>query len=215
MGTYNALLEQRYSRLLRIALGLQEQGGVDSVAPELMPVYVLEGERGELARWKGERLGVGQIDVASALNSLSAIQLFNPVGSGVIAWVEMATGSLPALNGSIEFEINNAALATLSNAAISRDLRDGIPAAVPVTALQIRTAQLFPASLPGTARRIASLRSSNGQENVYYRAGLVLVPGTGLILHPGDGAGGDAVTQAVRATFAWRERGARADELAG
>jgi hypothetical protein len=58
VALFNQLNEARYSVMPRSLLGLEESEGVVSVAPEIMPVFVVEDDRPEHAWKKQERLCV-------------------------------------------------------------------------------------------------------------------------------------------------------------
>jgi len=214
----NALLEQRYAQAARVQLGLQEQLGLDAVAPELQVVTVLEGERPEFSRFKGERLCGAFLTVTNGVASLSQAQLHNPGGSGAIIVLEEIRVQMPALNANVQIHLSVGGIsANLSNAGLSRDTRDDVPTTLSRTIGQIRWDIVFPSGIaPGVSlvRQLASIRSSNGQEEARFDWPVILRPGYGVLVHPGDTAAGVGDNAAIVTSWRWRERAARPDELA-
>ena len=89
---FNELLAARYNEFISAVLGLAEQEGVHSVAPELMPMFVAEGERLEHSFLKNERKCFGDISRGADAANFSYVGLLNPAGSNAIITLEKFYG---------------------------------------------------------------------------------------------------------------------------
>jgi len=83
----NQLVASRYAELLRRWLG--EDLIVDSVAPELQPVLVLEDDPDELAMLKQERLWSDLTSLAAQAAITNGTAIVNPLNSGNIVRIEL------------------------------------------------------------------------------------------------------------------------------
>lgn len=94
MTVMNQLLEQRFNRMLKVGLGLEEQDGAESVAPEILPVYSVENDPPEMMLVKGVVPIVGFQSPAAVAAELTFAGIRNPAGSGVILVVTDVAPSL-------------------------------------------------------------------------------------------------------------------------
>lgn len=202
---YNEILgpAARYSRGLARILGLEEQDGVTTVAPELMPVLAIESDRPEWAFLKDEVLGVGRTEVAAVANQTSFVQLFNPSGSNVLIVIEqIAVGAGVAAFARVRSHA--AALGATTGDENFRDLRRRGNTGPLVAELRSgnQAAQLSGFALE-TARIVASTYMP------LFSAPIVVSPGTGISVQsdaPATGVG-------LEVFFRWSERGAALIEL--
>lgn len=196
----NQLLAQRYNTLAAALLGLDEQDGLGSVAPELQPVIVLEGERPEYSFLKGELLMARNFSLAASAVLPGAIRIRNPLGSGIIAVVEHITLSSDIISElNVQAEAYLTDLATLFTAQ-ARDLRAGTTRSAMCILSSANTAGVGTGML-----RARALANSAVQWDVNF----ILAPGTGLELVQPTNNG------LLAGCIVWRERNARPRELVG
>lgn len=205
MALLNQILEGRYNTFLR-AKFLDEQSGVETLAPELQPVFVVEGERLEHRLLKQERAYAGFIANVAGVGTRVFHQLLNPPDSGALIWIEE--------------------LVVESNTEQSIELRVGGDAAIGAQSFNVAHVDRRPQNLPLTQRSGLQMRSlvaaDPGVGNLFLsflllastsisiggqRGLMVLGPGRALIIKS------TADSANLRVNAFWSERGVRASEL--
>lgn len=200
MARFNELLASRYAEGLTALLGLSEQEGITTVAPELMTVVVAESDRTELSYLKQERRCWGSGAAAADAAQFSYVTLINPADSGILVTCESIVVDSSVANLFDIGWINAAAFATLSALSsasyVARDGRWGI--------LNGNVAgQLRNGSGTGGAIQISvnhRVRMPANESRPVYMGEVVIPPGQGI------GVTANAINVAVGASFAWRER---------
>ena len=173
---------------------------VNDVLTELFPMVDVENLPGELLALGGWKLGIGASNLLAAAAETAKIQVFNPIGSGVIATVTTIVMSVTSAQ-RVRISSDNAARSTGIGVQIPRDLRHGI--------LRLPTCAIFQESSPGS-------NNANGIFQIAADDPITLHDPNGLfILTPGTGcsAGHEIVATRLIATFFWRERTAEPSEL--
>lgn len=207
MGKFNELLAARYNELISGLFGLQEQEGVSTVSPELMPVFMAEGERAEHSYLKYERLAAGQATVAAVAAQFGMGQLMNPVGSNLFIVVERIQVSLAAAGTLVSVGITfpqGTPLATNSNNAGARDTRWLDPASIAgKVAGQVRFGS---SAAPAVYAGQTTWRVNGGVEWTDVGGVYVLTPGYGLQVQH------QTVNTAFDVSFFWRERALAPEE---
>jgi hypothetical protein len=204
---FNELLAARYNDFISALLGLQEQEGVRTVAPEMMPVMIAEGERPEHSFLKAEKKAWGGTTSPAVAAQFSLIQLLNPTGSNLIVTVEKASVGLAAA-GQVRAGILFPRGTVLTNDQGNVGARD--------------TRWLDPASISGKVA-VKILTDSTAAPSIYaggptYRipAGQMLELGKDVILLPGYSylLQHTTVNVAMDGAFEWRERAVLPEENA-
>lgn len=195
-----AIQQARYDEFIRRVTD-QYGGGskVGEALEDLFPVIEVENAPMELLRACGWRFGMGRANVTSAVGTTPAIQLFNPVNSGMlIVLTDCLIGAIATLQ--IEYGPTFVALATSSVAGAERDTRDG---AIRPTVGRIQTENDGLGSAFGIVRVVANVPQRLSDQN-----GLaVLAPGTGFIFTS------SSTNVLLQVGFMWREREAVPSEL--
>lgn len=181
MPEFNQLLNSRFSDVAEKLLGLQEQHGVTSVAPEMMPVVVFEMDRPEYSFLKREKLWYGSMNEAALAANFSQIAVINPTGSNLIVVVKgMIIDPLAAnVNFQAGYIINLATwTAGTAGAPVARDRRWPID---PVAGHPLPKTQLF--GIQNAAAQLhVELRASvpTNTSSLVLPLDYVLIPGSGF-----------------------------------
>jgi len=204
MGRFNELLGPgaRYSRGANRVFGLQEQEGVTTVAPELMPVLELGSPPAEIRLFVGRKDWIGGLASTGGVGTRAHQQIFNPVDSGAIAvitrWL-VTVGTTGAILGGI----HDTALANRANTERFRDRRLNVAGEVPVTQLResIVAAIAFTTSINLAALANTPIEIMDQGEE------WVLPPGRGVAIR------NDADSLLIRSTVWGYERSVDESEL--
>lgn len=201
MAEYNQLLEQRYNRLLRGKLGLEEQDGISAVGPELVPVIELESDRYEDGFLRDEHYCSGIINIVATGANLAHAALTNPVGSGILATLTDFYIS-SSVADTITLRRRDTVLANSAGNSLRLDRRSPSPIATCLISQQ------DVANLGGNVLDFFRIPAGVELHRYSVSGGLsVLPPGTGVMV-----IGGTALENLV-ITFRWRERRVRPGEL--
>jgi len=191
----------RYDQLIRRVGGLYGGGAkVVEALPELFPVLELEDTTPELIALTGWRTAWQNIAQAPSLLELSAVQLSNPVGSGLIAAVTQFIVRLDTVQ-----DVHASVTSNLFTSASIRGLfRDGRFGGNRNTGLELRSDNDIVtnagfAVFITPAFSLFTVRDDNGLA--------VLTPGTALQV------GTAAVNVDINVTYFWRERPALPSEI--
>lgn len=195
MGKFNELLAARFNEGLTALLGLGEQEGVRTVAPEVMPVVMMEGERPEHSYLKQERLAIGSVSGPADAANFTYVQLANPTGSNVILTLEQVIVQA-SVAATLFFGTTTTLLATAVGSGV-RDSRWGTPAAPQQPTGSVRTAPNASGALIGGALG-RYLVAANAP--IALAIPFVISPGFQFSINPA------AINILVNATFVWRER---------
>ena len=195
------LQQSRYDQLLRRLGDLKGPGSkVNDVLQELFPTVDVESVPGELLALMGTRLCIGAATVTGSAGQSARIQVFNPLGSGMIAAVSsvLMTGTGTQ---NFRYAISNTALTTGVGTEVFRDGRFGV---VPRPVCQIRTDDTVALTdAHGLIRLVPSVTYTLEDLNTV----AVLPPGSGFEV------GSSAFATLISVTFNWRERVAEPSEL--
>lgn len=193
--------QSRYDQLLRRVADLKGAGSkVNDVLEELFPVLDVERVPGELLWLSGTRLCVGASTGIGAVGETFRIQVFNPVGSGVLATVSTALFDVDAIS-NMRAGITTTALATGVGTEV---FRDGRRAANAQPTCQIRTeSTVAKTDANYFTRVIANVMNTLQDTNEL----AILSPGVGFEI------GSDTTAKTIHVTFLWRERVAEPSEL--
>jgi len=193
--------QNRWDQLVRRVAGLIGPGSkVNNTIGDLFPMLDVENLPGELYLLAGTRLGFGGELQQGAAGETPRVQLFNPVGSGLLVTVTSVIISTNAI-AVIRLLTDPIAQTTNSNNQRVRDTRLG---SATFTTAEVRsasdavvlTADIEYRILPNTPTILAD------PDGV-----AVLAPGTGLTVT------NTTVASQVTASFFWRERTAEQSEL--
>jgi len=193
--------QNRWDQLVRRVAGLIGPGSkVNNTIGDLFPMLDVENLPGELYLLAGTRLGMGgAVQIGSAGES-ARVQLFNPVGSGMIVTLTSVFVSLQATATSLRWVLRDTA-ETTNTFAVVRDTRLGIGTFTTATVRAASEAVVLAGD--GEIRLLGNtpflITDPNGIA--------VLAPGTGLTYFLPTAA------QTLRANFFWRERTAEESEL--
>jgi len=197
----NEIQQNRYDRLVRRVAGIIGPGSkVNEVLTELFPMLDVESDRGELQLLAGIKLGMGSQVLIGSAGQTAKIQLFNPVGSGILVTITSMFISHSA-NTTVRVSRDIGPLANGIGTQTTRDYRE--------TASDRPTAQMF-------SEDSAGFVNGNMQFLTLGRVQLVLQDVNGVaVLAPGTGVSVSPTTVALTSsvTFFWRERPAEASEL--
>jgi len=106
------------SRDIAKRFGVVGFSGPESISPEIVPVYVVE----RVEPTATDRMAAGAFEEAAVAGDFGHIELFNPVGSGVIVLIDRIEGST-AVAGSFTVRVRNASVAANQGVAQWRDRR--------------------------------------------------------------------------------------------
>lgn len=193
------LQQNRYDELLRRVGNLKGPGSkVNDVLEELFPMFDVEHLQPENYLLRGDRLAYGGTEVPGVVAQFSAVQVFNPIGSGqimVIEWLEARQSS----SGLCRYGMEEVALTVNSGLSRNRDTRLGVTE--PALG-QLRTETRGVVLPPFGITQI----STGGQD--------LQVPSSFGILIPGFGFTIVSVVANVdlAVTFFWRERATEESE---
>jgi len=193
--------QNRYDQLLRRVGGLIGPGSkVSEVLSELFPVLDVESLNAELAFLAGWRLAFGSLSHNGSSGDLNHVQLFNPVGSGMIVVLERVDFRSD-LAQTIRYGLSTVALADFTANEAMRDTRQGI--------LLSPVAQLRDVQQVGGIAAVGQIRLIvNVNQTLKEKKGLfVLAPGTGVTF------ASTVITSFTTMSFLWRERVAEPSEL--
>lgn len=189
------LQQARYDQLIRRVGGIVGAGSmVTEALAELFPTIDVENVPGELLWLSGFRLASGGSSITAAGGQFAAVQLFNPVDSGMLCAVStvlFSSGNTAAYN----WNTSETPLANLITQANYRDTREG--AIFDATTMAIRDESRATVTIrSGTTRALANTQTTLNDKNGV----AVLFPGTGLEV----GVTSTAIT--IDVSFFWRER---------
>lgn len=209
MGRFNELLNTGalFGRGFGIGLGLQEQEGVTTSAPELMPTYSLDDQLDRYALTAGIlQMGLQQGLAAGGVGFRSQIAMDNPAGSGWVVTLEriiiFSTAQEDLLLGWSATQLTGS-----TGNLVARDSRQiSTPGFGAPSPARIRTQNN--AAQTGLASNIAQLRMPANTPQDYH-LDLVIAPGHSVRLFPG--ADNTAIASAI--TFFTRSRPINLREL--
>jgi len=193
--------QNRWDQLVRRVAGLIGPGSkVNNTIGDLFPMLDVENLPAELYLLAGTRLGTGVAAQVGSAGEVPRVQLFNPVGSGLICTLTSVLVAV-AQTAHVRFVITPNAESTNILSARVRDTRLGT--------LTRPTCQVRSAS-------DAAVLAATGEFSTLANTLNVLDDPNGIVvLAPGTGVTFTATTVAstLRTTFFWRERVAEASEL--
>lgn len=197
MAMQNEVQVGRYQHLLERLLSMKGEIAQQQLAPEILPILVLESERPEWKALANERLCVGGAFAAATVGQFSVVQLWNPAPARTLVVVDSLIVN-PQQAGFILLSHWDTGASGGSAVAGSRGFRDGrLPRGGASTAAL--TFGYTNAARPGTS--IASLYFSAAPFNSQViPLSFVLTPGRGLAVES------VVVNNAISAYFNWRER---------
>jgi len=187
----NEIQVGRFNGVLSKLLGITGAPAPVS-ATDVFPMLALEVDRPEWHFLGGGRICMGGTYVAAVAAQTQAVQLYNPVDSGVLVVID----SLQAHRGSsgnIIVKIGSAALASSSAGRGVRDTRAYGQA--PTAQVRYQSAVATP-----TGTSVGYVYDYSSSPTARIEAGIVLSPGYGVSLYP------DAQNVSMLAEFFWRER---------
>ena len=200
MGSQD-LQQARYDQLVRRVGALYGGGSkITEVLPELFPVLEVENTTPELLALTGWRTAWQNIQQNAVAAQVSAVQLSNPLGSGVIAAVTRIYVAVNSVT-NVQMQLTDALFTSASIRGLFRDARFGGNRA---TALELRSDPNIATGaglriILNTTNEIFEIRDDNGLA--------VLTPGTALQLGSVD------VNLVLQVNFLWRERLAQPSEI--
>jgi len=192
----------RYDQLLRRVGALIGPGSkVTEVLGELFPMMDVENVPGELLRLMGTRIGMGGTTLAAVAAQIGKIQLFNPVGSGLLTTCTTIVSGTDGSGDITEYFLTATPLLTNVGNTPQRDTRDGVAVS---TVTQVRSdtaAGGIPAhfNFVSVGNTPTTIQDPNGV--------VVLSPGTGITV------AANTANRVLTVGFLWRERVAEPSEL--
>lgn len=197
MAVLNQIQGGRWDTILRRLFSMKQGAIAPVLAGELVATVVLEDDRPENFALSGTRICIGHADLPATAVERSSIQLFNPVGSGVLAVVTNVNQQFIA-TGRIIMAHTITPLVTFVAQAFIVDTRlfEFNTTAIRATC-QIRTA-----STTGivTSTTLADLVGLVNTKVPWGFQAIILKPGTGLLIAP------SGQNTANRVWFDWYER---------
>lgn len=195
--------QTRWDRIIRRVSGSIGPGSrVSETLSELFPVVDVERVPGELLLLGGTIPSFASAVVTSGVGQFPAVQLFNPLLSGVLVTVSKVYISSTQAQ-TILWDIDAVQIGTLiANAPRSRDLRMLFPSQ-PVARLSISSALGAPIGGFGQLRVGPNANLSLTDDNGV----MVMPPGAGMSI------GGGVANSTILITYLWRERPAEESEL--
>jgi len=193
----NELQVGRFNAILTKLLSMKEGAPSPILAPEIIPTVVLENDRPEWAFLFGGRLGAAGLEQVAVALEFPAVQLFNPVGSGILMVVEHF--QFESTTGQ-QFRVGPTAtpLATAPGGASgSRDLRGVSSITTGQVVGQIRSAT---SALAFPTFYLIYDHLQNPFVMGELKFPFILDPGKGMTVQ------GTAVASTMRMNCAWRER---------
>ena len=195
------LQQNRYDVLLRRVGDLKGPGSkVNEVLEELFPTLDVESLPAELLFLNGTILGIGDGSAQGGVAQASAVDIFNPTGSGKLVTVTKVVANSGANNNSYSIGLAAAELGTNVTTGL-RDSRLGIPA---IPTARINTSTNASVAAPNVTYQVLASTTLELSDN---DAVAVLAPGTGLRVVSG------ATNTLIEVGFLWRERIAEPSEL--
>lgn len=188
----NEVLSGRYNAILHKLLSMKEGAPAPTLAPEILPVIVLEDDRPEWAFLAGERLLSVSHQQAGGVGLAPFLALTNPVGSGVILVIEQVIFSVQGGSSSLslppEWSVGAYEGTPTSGADIAagetRDLRNPRPG--PGILRAGSTASGFPAGItlaqPGLVRGTGGTGFTTPAADVQLRVPWILAENTGVLI---------------------------------
>jgi len=197
----NEIQQTRYDRMVRRVAGIIGPGSkVAEVITELFPFIDVENPPSELYLLGGTVLGMGAHRGTGAAGEQPKIQLFNPVGSGLVVTVTDVIWSVNSVT-QVRFSRDTVTLAAGIGTQVARDTRQIVTA--------FPGAQMFFESSVGFINANMIFRAP---ANAYTHTRsdndiMVLAPGSGITISD------EAAASQIIVTFLWRERAAEPSEL--
>jgi len=196
--------QNRYDQLLRRVTNVVAAGSiVNDTLSELFPMFDVENMPAELLALAGTRVCFGGGVLTSIVGESPTMQIFNPLGSGMLMTVTKAMLSHSTSSTTAFWGIVSEALATAIDTQNFRDTRFGLAASsLPVGTIRTRSAVQTANSI-GQTKLLANTPLQLDDEN-----GLaVLIPGSGFEM------GVSQTNAKINVVFYWRERVAEPAEL--
>jgi len=193
------LNQNRYDQLLRRVGDLKGPGSkVNDVLQELFPTLDVENVPGELLALMGTRIGWAGTSKNPTAGKKPAIQLFNPVNSGMVVVVSTVLVGSDAIN-FMTWGLTPLALATNTGIPRFRDSRLG---SGPAGVAELRTSPDAVGLVGGNLRHLANVMFTITDLNSV----AVLGPGVGLQF-------GGSTDIDITVSFNYRERALEPSEL--
>jgi len=193
------LQQNRYDQLLRRVGDLKGAGSkVNDVLQELFPTIDVENVPGELLFLMGTRIGWAGTSKAATAGKKAGIQLFNPLGTGMLITVSSV---LISPNSIAQLNVGLVSIALGTNTGIPR-LRDGRVGVGPSGVSELRTSADATAPVGLVIRSNANSATTLQDGNSV----CVLAPGIGIVVV-------GAVDLVFAVSFNYRERVAEPSEL--
>lgn len=205
MPEYNQLLSQRYNNLVTKLFGLEESPGVGAVAPEIVPVAIVEGENLETRFLKDELVASARIFLTAGAATLGHIAFTNPIASGRLCTItHLRMRSSTAGDSAFVGEKGDAVPLATSEAGFSVDPRR---LSNPSSALAGRLSSVLVAA--GAISAFDTLQFFSAVEwdtRIHPEGYYVVGPGRGIIIRQ------NTFLASVELIIRWRERNARPEE---
>ncbi len=196
------LQQNRYDQLLRRVGDLKGPGSkVNDVLQELFAMIDVENIPDELQILSGTRLCMEGAALAAGVGNIAKIQLFNPVGSGQIATIDMAYVSSPSATVDYNMSLSTTEFATVADIGLFRDSR------LAITQRPTCKVQTLADAVTVSQNTVFRVLASTTLKISGHKSLAVLAPGTALLIGP------DVTNISCRVTFFWRERVALPSEL--
>lgn len=193
-GGINQLLQRRLNTDAAPAI---------AVAPEVFPVFPVGQYSSELRYLAGERLCGAAAVAVTGVGLLSGVHLRNPLGSGVLAMVDMWQANTTSGSQLQTFLIPGIADLANVGSSIPLDTRNSLPVATRLTTCVFSTEAT--AGAPAAARQMGQWLTNNN--TCFWPETVVLKPGDGWAMY------GVAANLGFHLTLRWRERRAQPSEL--
>lgn len=205
MARFNEILVGRHNRFLQKYFGLKGGPPSPQLSSEVQPTFELESamnvENRFVHSWR--IFGGFGFGAAGGAGNRSAVQLFNPATSGVIAIIEKVTYFSSATDTP---SLTRSALPTGLTTGVGQGSRDLRAAAVSscllktsVNAGAVGGFILWEGSVPAANNQVDVIQTHNQE--------LALLPGDNYTLF------GGTLNQAVNVSFFWRERAQEEGEI--
>lgn len=189
----NEIQVGRQNAVLHKLLAMKEGAPSPILAPEVIPVLVLESDRPEWAFLAGEALCWGFVEPGAVVGQIAYCELRNPAGSGVLCVVEEVVLASATASAFFALGIGSYAPLSAASASIVRDTRI-LPGRPSCSLASINTA-----ASPGGINGYKILQST-GSDPVIIRTPIILSPGTLLAIQTTN------MNIGIRVSVSWRER---------
>lgn len=201
----NDINQDRFQARLTKELRIKGSMPAPVLAPEIVPVLIVEGERPELLHLQREHRFCCTLTLGAVVNEYYYFQLNNPAGAlGLVVVEEIGVTRGSGATSTVDFGFADAAVTASLAARDMYSLDSRIPGRNPNRAV---AQALIGTDLAAGLMDVFGRFRTNGESMVIIRPNVVLTPGFGF------GLWNSNVNEPIAGYCFWRERQAEVGEL--